>query len=142
VRIRRFLGPKWVFGHLVVIAAAVTMVQLGFWQLHVSESKHFDIKNFGYALQWWAFTTFGLAMWVKVMVDADRQARGVGSSGSDPGRPAVSDADDAVAGAAGTAVAYRRYSMPQSSVTPVVAVDSEHAAYNAYLAELADRGER
>ncbi len=66
---RRFLAPKWVFGHLLVLAAAITMVFLGRWQLDVSNARHFDLQNFGYALQWWAFSIFAVLMWLKVLRD-------------------------------------------------------------------------
>ena len=62
-----FVQPRWLLGHLIVLAIAVAMTLLGRWQLDVSDSKHFDWQNFGYALQWWAFTVFGLFMWVRIM---------------------------------------------------------------------------
>jgi len=42
--------------HLFVIAIAVTMVLLGAGSWDVSNSKHFSLQNFAYALQWWAFS--------------------------------------------------------------------------------------
>ena len=57
------LRPGWLLLHAFTIAAAITMVLLGRWQLHVSERKHFDIQNFGYTLQWWLFTGFALFLW-------------------------------------------------------------------------------
>ena len=42
----------------ITVALVVTMVLLGRWQLTVSEHKHFGLQNFGYALQWWAFSAF------------------------------------------------------------------------------------
>ena len=121
-------APKWVAGHLLVLAIAVTMVLLGRWQLDVSDAKHFSLQNFGYALQWWAFSLFGVGMWLRIMRDV--------------GRKNATDADPQAAEPAAAApepVAYRRYVMPQSADGPPPAVDSEHAAYNAYLAALAEK---
>ena len=68
----RFLAPRWLALHVVVLAAGVTMVLLGRWQWHVAHVRHGDIQNYAYAFQWWAFTGFALAMWVRVMRDATR----------------------------------------------------------------------
>lgn len=123
-------APKWVIGHVLVLAATVTMVFLGRWQLDVSDSKHFSLQNFGYALQWWAFTAFALGLWGRIVRDAAR-SRAVSASGAPGPQPAE-------AGPASVEpVAYRRYVMPQSSDRAGSAADPELAAYNDYLANLA-----
>jgi DNA-binding transcriptional regulator of glucitol operon len=123
----RFAGsPRWLAGHVLVLAAAVGMVLLGHWQLTVSERKHFSVQNFGYALQWWAFTVFALVLWVKILRD-----RANGSPETEAGSAAEA------AAVAAEPVAYRRYVMPQSSDGPIADVDPQQAAYNAYLASLA-----
>jgi hypothetical protein len=122
---RFVLSPRWVIGHLLVLAAAVTMGFLGHWQLDVSNAKHFSLQNFGYALQWWAFAVFTLGMWLRILRDA---AHGkYASSGSHHTEPLPQLAEP---------VAYRRYVMPQSADAPPPAGDDTHAAYNAYLAGL------
>ncbi len=63
--IRTFLTPRWLLLHLLAWAMAVAMTLLGRWQLGVSNTKHFDPQNFGYALQWWAFAAFVLFFWVR-----------------------------------------------------------------------------
>lgn len=114
--------PAWIGGHLLVLAAVVTMILLGQWQLTVSERKGFSLQNFGYALQWWAFSGFGLLLWCKVLRD---QAR------SDvtprPPEPVIEKP-----------VTYRRYVMPQSTDGPPEPVDEVHAAYNEYLRSLSE----
>lgn len=123
----RFAGrPGWVAGHVLVLAAAVAMVFLGRWQLHVSEAKHFSLQNFGYSLQWWAFSIFAVLMWLRILRDHAR-----GGAASQPAEPAPG---------AEAPVAYRRYVMPQSNQIGSSPVDETHAAYNEYLARLA-RGE-
>ena len=124
----RFAGrPQWVVGHVLVLALAVAMVFLGRWQLHVSESKGFSLQNFGYALQWWAFSAFTVLFWARIVRDHGRA-----SPGSQPAEPGP-DPDEPVT--------YRRYVMPQSSQIGSDPVDPEHAAYNEYLARLAQQRE-
>ena len=72
--------PRWVAGHLLVLAAVVTMIFLGRWQLTVSNRKHFSLQNFGYALQWWAFCIFALAFWLKIL--RDQKSRGAVTTGA------------------------------------------------------------
>ncbi len=118
----RFAGsPRWLAGHLAVLAGVIAMVLLGHWQLTVSERKGFSLQNFGYALQWWAFSIFALALWAKILRDRSRS----------DGPPVAETPAGAV-----EPVAYRRYVMPQSADGPGDDVDPEQAAYNAYLASL------
>ena len=121
--------PAWLGGHLLVVALSVTMILLGHWQLTVSERKGFSLQNFGYALQWWAFTLFGLLLWAKVLRD---HARSQSAAEDVTSTPVAEPADEPVA--------YRRYVMPQSSDGPPEPADDVHAAYNAYLRSLSDRG--
>jgi DNA-binding transcriptional regulator of glucitol operon len=126
-RFRFALRPGWLALHVLCLALIVTMILLGRWQLHVSESKHFSIQNFGYALQWWAFSLFVLLMWGRVMRDtAHRNDRVTGRAPAEP--PPPSDEP----------VAYRRYVMPTAPQAPL---DAEQAAYNDYLARLAAKDE-
>ena len=74
--------PRWVAGHVLVLAAVVTMIFLGRWQLTVSNRKHFSLQNFGYALQWWAFCIFAVAFWLKILRDQTSR------SPSQPSQPA------------------------------------------------------
>jgi DNA-binding transcriptional regulator of glucitol operon len=103
----------------------VTMVLLGRWQLHVSESKHFSLQNFGYTIQWWLFAAFTLFLWWRVVRDAAvrRAAAAGGEPTPEPPPPAQQET-----------VTYRRYVPPRA---PAEAGDAVHAAYNDYLASLA-----
>jgi DNA-binding transcriptional regulator of glucitol operon len=130
-RRRRFLSPGWLTLHLVALALVVTMVLLGRWQLDVSNAKHFNLQNFGYALQWWAFSAFVLLMWARVMRDSRGRVPVSGPVTQNRSQDAESET------VADQPAAYRRYVMPESASAPAVAADSEHAAYNDYLAQLA-----
>ena len=127
-RFRFALRPGWLALHSLCLALIVTMVLLGRWQLIVSDEKHFSLQNFGYALQWWAFSCFVAFMWVRLM--RDRLRRDAGGAGE----PAAASAASAAA-----PVAYRRYVMPSAQARPAVPSDPALAAYNDYLAKLAAR---
>jgi DNA-binding transcriptional regulator of glucitol operon len=128
--------PRWVVGHVLVLAAMVTMVLLGRWQLLVSDRKHFDLQNFGYALQWWAFTVFALLFWLKILHD---HAAGRAAPESGPASQAASQGAEPEAEPQQQET-YRRYVMPTSN--PAMETDPEVARYNAYLASLAERDDR
>jgi DNA-binding transcriptional regulator of glucitol operon len=100
------------------------MILLGRWQLHVSERKHFDIQNFGYALQWWLFAGFAAFFWWRIVRDAARRSEDAPT----PAEPEEGPSQP---------VAYRRYVMPPRPVIDAQQ-DPELAAYNDYLARLAD----
>jgi DNA-binding transcriptional regulator of glucitol operon len=135
-RVRFALTPGWLALHLLCLALVVTMVLLGRWQLDVSNSKHFSLQNFGYALQWWAFSGFVIVMWVRLLRDARRQRDGVPSGAAEVAASAASALAEGTSGAP-NAVAYRRYVMPTSAEVVANADDPTRAAYNEYLAQLA-----
>jgi DNA-binding transcriptional regulator of glucitol operon len=115
-------APRWLAVHLVVLAAFVTMVLLGRWQLDVSNTKHFSLQNFAYALQWWAFALFALLMWARVLRDTAGPSAGRAEVDATRPHPEVE-----------TVVTYRRY-VP---VRPTEDLDPHRGAYNQYLADLA-----
>ena len=125
------LRPRWIAWHLLCIALCITMIMLGRWQLTVSEHKHFSLQNFGYALQWWAFTAFTAWMWFKILRDNSQAAM----SGEAHTTPAESAARESAP------VAYRRYVMPKLADQPAAQDDPQLAAYNDYLAQLAQDDE-
>jgi hypothetical protein len=143
--LRRFLTPGWVGVTLLFWGAAVAMVLLGRWQLDVSDTKHFDLQNFGYAFQWWAFSACAVLFWAKIVRDTIRRRPTAGIAAS--GQLAVRSNGIAHVGPAelvtsveqtGKApVVYRGYVMPQSATTPARSNDdSFHGSYNDYLWQL------
>jgi DNA-binding transcriptional regulator of glucitol operon len=131
-RVLFLLAPRWVALHVLVIAAGVTMVLLGRWQWHVAHVHHGSVQNYAYAFQWWAFTGFALFMWLRVMRDAVRRR----AEQAEPAAGVEPVTRSAPAPTEPGPVAYRRSVMP---TTRPDAADPELAAYNAYLAELAER---
>ena len=67
------LRPGWLVGHLVCAVLVYVMIRLGLWQIGVSEHQHFNIHNFGYAIQWWLFAGFTPFMWGRIMRDHARR---------------------------------------------------------------------
>jgi DNA-binding transcriptional regulator of glucitol operon len=122
--VRSLVQPRWLLLHLVTVALIVGMILLGRWQLTVSEHKHFDLRNFGYALQWWLFSGFTVFMWLRVVRDSMQRR-------DEPNRVPAEPADPGP-----SSVQYRRYVMPTGADAPA-ADDPELAAYNDYLARLA-----
>jgi hypothetical protein len=143
--LKLFLTPGWVGVSLLLWGAAVAMVFLGRWQLDVSNSKHFDLQNFSYSFQWWAFSAGALLFWAKIVRDAVRGRTSAGavatgelavrSTGIAHVGPAelVTSAD----GSDAAPVVYRGYVIPQSATTPARSNDdSFHGSYNDYLWQL------
>jgi hypothetical protein len=146
--VKRFLTPTWIGISILVWAAAVAMVFLGRWQLQVSDDKHFDLQNFGYALQWWAFSAFAILLWLKAIRDVVRGRTSAASTSGELVRRGsgiasnvvyVGPAELSTPGETGQApVVYRGYLMPQSTTSPArTDGDPVRGAYNDYLWQLA-----
>lgn len=125
-RLLKLLLPKWVLLHLVTIAVCGAMIWLGRWQWDAAHRHHGEIRNYAYALQWWAFTGFTLVMWLRIVRDYLHPGRLTSTSST----PAVDDVEEPAR--------YIGYLPPTERP---VDHDPERARFNAYLAELnsADR---
>lgn len=135
-RYRFALRPGWIVLHVLTVSMSVTMVLLGLWQLNVSEAKHFNVRNFGYSLQWWAFTAFALFMWWRILRDAAQRGGTLAESAPPPSADREAGSGQPAGDEEPAPVAYRRYVMP-TAVQP--SSDPVHTAYNEYLAALAAR---
>lgn len=120
--LRRLLTPRWLLGLLLALAAAAVMVRLGWWQLGRGERFH-SLQNYSYAVEWVLFAGFTLFGFVRLLRDAGRPRD------EDEGEP---DRPDVV-------LAPPRPAPAEDGGQPE---DQEVAAYNAYLAELAERHAR
>lgn len=96
------------------------MIRLGVWQWHVGGLRRGDLRNYAYALQWWAFCGFAVFFWVRLIRDARR-----------------APLEAPAAGVAPNEAQYRRYAMPQSR--DIQSEDAELSEYNAYLRSLDER---
>ena len=117
------LRPKWLLLHAITLAACAAMIWLGRWQWGAAIRHHGDLRNYAYALQWWAFVGFTLLMWFRVVNDRRRPAEQA------PAEPPPA------------APASRYLGYTQAPSTPAVETDPERRRLNAYLAQLsaADR---
>lgn len=119
---RRLLTPGWLVGHTLIVAAVVTMLALGWWQL--TRATGGNGLSWGYAFQWPVFAGFVVFVWAREVRRARRGGEpepspavaGVPESGRGPVRSR---------GAAGPAEA----AFDDSD-------DPELAAYNRYLSWL------
>jgi hypothetical protein len=110
------LHPKWLALHVFTIAVCVAMVWLGRWQWRVAIERHGDVRNYAYALQWWAFTGFAILMWWRFVRDSRPE---IDARETHPEPPDVP-----------------HYVVYQPPVQPPTDDDPERALFNAYLAEL------
>jgi hypothetical protein len=123
--VRRFVfKPRWILGHLFVLAAAYTCLRLGGWQLgkaHLTAAA----LNWGYAFQWPLFAVCFLIGWWRMLLlesrrldDLEREGPPEEPAGEPPPAPAP----------------------PPKAVQPADEDDAEGrqlAAYNRMLAALA-----
>jgi DNA-binding transcriptional regulator of glucitol operon len=118
------LRPKWLLLHAITLAVCAGMIWLGHWQWRVAIRHHGDLRNYAYALQWWAFVGFTVLMWFRVLTDHLRTAEDAGTEHPQATAPASR---------------YVGYTAPPSS--PAVETDPERRRLNDYLAQLsaADR---
>jgi len=115
------LHPKWLALHVFTIAVVVGMILMGRWQWHVAIRHGGDLRNYAYALQWWAFTVFAFGMWWRIVNDA------FGKS------PEVPVPDEPI-----RPTDYVGYQPPTAAAADD---DPERVAYNAYLARLNEQQE-
>lgn len=119
---RRLLTPGWLVGHMLMVAAVVTMLALGWWQL--TRATGGNGLSWGYAFQWPIFAGFVVFMWGREV----RRAR----RGEEPEPSLV---------AAGVPASVRGLVRTRGATGPAEAAfddsdDPELAAYNRYLAWL------
>jgi hypothetical protein len=124
---RILLSPKWLAGHLLVIAIVLGMLRLGLWQWHRAESGSGGIQNYAYAFQWPCFAVFGIVLWVKTIrieLDEEGSLRQTSRLAAKPlPEPAITKGPGVRIGIATLAIE------PDED-------DAEVMAYNAYLARL------
>jgi len=137
-RVWRFaLSRRWWAGHVLVAAVSVLFLGLARWQWDRSQSMTGDWQNLGYALQWPLFAGFLVIAWLRFLWLEHRTA-------TVP--PAGAPATDGVPRRGGAPEpAASRPPTPGHPVplpTPEDDLEDELAAYNAYLARLADGDRR
>jgi DNA-binding transcriptional regulator of glucitol operon len=122
--VRRFFTLGWLGLHAVAIVLATTFLGFGWWQLHRAEGG--NMRSWGYTFEWPLFAIFVIVMWVKMMYDELHE------DGS-------ADGGDGAAGADGEPLVAVRVAAQDGQNGED---DPELAAYNRYLARLADETRR
>ncbi len=85
------LQPRWLLLHLVTVAVCAGMIWLGYWQWRAAVRRDDDLRNYAYALQWWAFVGFTVLMWFRIVHDhlrPDRHAKKSRDSSAHSAQPA------------------------------------------------------
>ncbi|MFN2495168.1 MAG: hypothetical protein ABR608_04570, partial [Pseudonocardiaceae bacterium] len=120
------LSRRWWAGHVLVAAGCGLFLGLARWQWDRAHSISGDWQNLGYALQWPLFAVFLVAAWVRFLwLEQHRD-------------PAADLSRVPTAPASALTPAPASAARP----TPEDDPDDELAAYNAYLAQLADEDRR
>ncbi len=82
------LHPKWLLLHVITVAVCGAMIWLGNWQWQAAVRRGDDLRNYAYALQWWAFVGFTVLMWFRIVHDhlrPDRHANKSQDAGAQQG---------------------------------------------------------
>ncbi|MGH4015005.1 MAG: hypothetical protein ACRDSL_14025 [Pseudonocardiaceae bacterium] len=117
------LSRRWWAGHVLVVAGCGLFLGLARWQWDRAHSVVGDWQNLGYALQWPLFAVFLGAAWLRFLWLEQRGGTVPGDlSRLAPREPATRQ--------------------PATRMSPEDDPDDELAAYNAYLARLADEDRR
>ena len=118
---RRFLSPRWLALHLLMVLAFGVCLFMSWWQL--TRAQGGNSLSWGYTFEWPVFGVFAVVFWARLIRDERRKT-------SADGEPEPDRLTEPVL--PGAAPAIRRLERR----APAVAVDDdpELAAYNAYLA--------
>ncbi|MGH3812829.1 MAG: hypothetical protein ACRDUV_10285 [Pseudonocardiaceae bacterium] len=111
------LSRRWWAGHLLVALCCGLFIWLGRWQWDRAESATGDWQNLGYALQWPLFAVVLVAAWARFLWLEQRRV-------PESGPPTLTPPDTR---------------QPGHRPIPEDDPHDELAAYNAYLARLAEQ---
>jgi hypothetical protein len=124
--VRRFLTPRWIARHLLMIVLVTACLGLGWWQIRRAAGG--NALSFGYAIEWPVFALFVIFIWLRE-VRAERHPPRVGGRAAAPAVPRDAGPDDS-ASALLTSVPLRE--RPAAATED----DPQLRAYNQYLAWL------
>ncbi|MGH3867410.1 MAG: hypothetical protein ACRDQ4_14960 [Pseudonocardiaceae bacterium] len=128
---RFVLARRWWVGHLLVVSCCALFVRLGRWQWDRARSPTGDWQNLGYALQWPLFAAVLAVAWARFLWLERHRVPEAGSPGTETARSGLTANQI-------PPVARRPADPPIREDDP----DDELAAYNAYLAQLAEQDQR
>ena len=143
--LRRFLSPRWLAFHLLVLVLAAAFLGLGWWQLRRATGG--NALSWGYALQWPVFAGFTVFVWYRTLLDTVRSPGSRDQNSPDQNSPdgGSPDRDSRRRGGESRAEPAGRpaFPVPDLPARPAPAMvaedeDPDLAAYNRYLAALAE----
>lgn len=70
---RRFLSPRWLLLHLLMVISFTGCLALGWWQLTRAEGG--NALSWGYTFEWPVFALFAVAFWGRLVRDERRRHR-------------------------------------------------------------------
>jgi DNA-binding transcriptional regulator of glucitol operon len=108
--------------HVVILIVVPAFLALCLWQ--VSRALDGNTLSWAYVFEWPLFAGYAVYMWWRFVHEAAEDTPPPATAGADPGGPAASAADDTPA--------------PEETAQEKEE-DKEMAAYNDYLAQLAER---
>lgn len=142
----RYLRPGALVGHVVVLAAALTCLRLGWWQWNVFERVGGTGQNLGYALLWPVFAGSFIYMWLRFLhLEGVRHSEVSLYVDEEPvdeavrAEPAPAEAEPEVRQ---RRAAHETFTVGLGYIPADDDEDPELAAYNRALAELAEEDER
>jgi DNA-binding transcriptional regulator of glucitol operon len=128
------LSRRWWVGHALVVTFCVVFVRLGRWQWDRAQSPTGDWQNLGYALQWPLFAIVLVAAWARFLWLEQHRGPEMGSPEAEI-LEAEREAETVLSSPTPPPVPRRSAYPPIREDDP----DDELAAYNAYLARLAEQ---
>jgi DNA-binding transcriptional regulator of glucitol operon len=112
--VRRFLTPRWLARHAVLVILVTAFLALGWWQ--IGRAREGNLLSYGYAVEWPLFALFVIFVWTREVRDELRAV---------PPAPRASAVPEDL-----------RIEVPMRAPVPVEE-DVATSAYNEYLAWLA-----
>jgi hypothetical protein len=127
--VNRFLAPRWLARHALMVALVTAFLALGWWQ--ISRARAGNMLSYAYAVEWPVFAAFAIFVWAKeIRLELHRD---------EPAPPPpVTEIPDELANLPG----YIPFGAWAAEVTPGARAggadgDPELVAYNRYLEWLA-----
>lgn len=127
------LSRRWWVGHVLVVTFCAVFVRLGRWQWDRAQSSTGDWQNLGYALQWPLFAVVLVAAWARFLWLEQHRGPETESPQAETVEP-----ETMLSSPTPPPVPRRPAYPPIREDDP----DDELAAYNAYLAQLAEQDRR
>lgn len=126
----------WLLTHALVIGVVLLFLRLSVWQLQRGESG--NLRSYAYAMEWPTFALLVIVFWVKIVHDELRHTSKLDIDGGTQ-TPVGQRDGGPLAAAAGIADCPSPSTYPRDRAGSRAEEDAELAAYNRYVADLAEQ---